>query len=81
MGRRKISIIGAGNVGATAAHWAAEKEMGDVVLVEANPEAHREVTRFHAVDGKTWNTPSFPAPFLLVRNDEEAACYELPLIP
>ena len=34
MGRKKISIIGAGFVGATAAHWAAEKELGDVILVD-----------------------------------------------
>ena len=34
MARKKISIIGAGFVGATAAHWAAEKELGDVVLVD-----------------------------------------------
>ena len=34
MGRKKITIVGAGNVGATAAHWAAEKEIGDVVLVD-----------------------------------------------
>ncbi len=34
MKRNKISIIGAGFVGATAAHWAAEKELGDVVLVD-----------------------------------------------
>jgi len=34
MKRMKISIIGAGFVGATAAHWAAEKELGDVVLVD-----------------------------------------------
>lgn len=32
--RFKISIIGAGNVGATAAHWAAAKELGDVVLLD-----------------------------------------------
>jgi malate dehydrogenase len=32
--RPKITIVGAGNVGATAAHWAATKEMGDVVLVD-----------------------------------------------
>jgi malate dehydrogenase len=32
--RAKISIIGAGNVGATAAHWAAAKELGDIVLVD-----------------------------------------------
>jgi len=34
MGRKKISIIGAGFVGATAAHWAAEKELGDIVVVD-----------------------------------------------
>ena len=34
MNRRKISIIGAGNVGATCAHWAAMKQLGDVVLVD-----------------------------------------------
>lgn len=32
--RNKITVIGAGNVGATAAHWAASKELGDVVLVD-----------------------------------------------
>ncbi len=34
MKRNKISVIGAGNVGATAAHWAVSKELGDVVLVD-----------------------------------------------
>ncbi len=32
--RKKISIIGGGNVGATAAHWAASKELGDVCLLD-----------------------------------------------
>ncbi len=34
MKRSKISVIGAGNVGATCAHWAAVKDLGDVVLVD-----------------------------------------------
>src|SRR3954447_12410813 len=34
MRRAKITIVGAGNVGATAAHWAASKELGDIVLVD-----------------------------------------------
>ena len=34
MKRAKISIIGAGNVGATCAHWAASKELGDIVLLD-----------------------------------------------
>ena len=32
--RKKVSIIGAGNVGATAAHWIASKELADVVLID-----------------------------------------------
>jgi len=32
--RNKITIVGSGNVGATAAHWIASKELGDVVLVD-----------------------------------------------
>jgi malate dehydrogenase len=32
--RSKITIVGAGNVGATAAHWAVQQELGDVVLVD-----------------------------------------------
>jgi malate dehydrogenase len=34
MRRAKISIIGAGNVGATCAHWAVARELGDIVLVD-----------------------------------------------
>jgi malate dehydrogenase len=32
--RKKISIVGAGNVGSTAAHWIMAKELADVVLVD-----------------------------------------------
>jgi len=34
MKRAKISIVGAGNVGATTAHWCAAAELGDIVLVD-----------------------------------------------
>ena len=34
MKRAKISIIGAGNVGATTAHWCASMELGDIVLLD-----------------------------------------------
>jgi len=32
--RKKITIVGSGNVGATAAHWMASKELGDIVLID-----------------------------------------------
>ena len=34
MKRAKITVIGAGNVGATTAHWCASLELGDVVLLD-----------------------------------------------
>ncbi len=42
--RAKISIIGSGNIGGTCAHWAAAKELGDIVLLDIpikdKPELH-----------------------------------------
>lgn len=38
MRRAKITIVGAGNVGATCAHWCAASELGDVVLLDV-PQA------------------------------------------
>ena len=34
--RKKLAVIGAGFVGATTAHWAAQKELGDVVHLDVN---------------------------------------------
>ena len=34
--RKKIAVIGAGFVGSTCAHWAAQRELGDVVLLDIN---------------------------------------------
>ena len=34
--RKKITVVGAGFVGSTCAHWAASRELGDIVLVDIN---------------------------------------------
>jgi outer membrane protein assembly factor BamB len=54
-------------------------ESGEVALVEPAPDELRELTRFAALDGKTWNNPALAGRLLLVRNDREAACYRLPV--
>jgi len=54
-------------------------ESGDIVLVEAVPSERHELGRFQAIDGKTWNPPALAGRYLLVRNDREAACLELPI--
>jgi len=52
-------------------------ETGAVALVEANPFKHKELGRFQAIQGKTWNHPVVAHGKLFVRNGEEAACYQL----
>ena len=52
-------------------------ESGEAVLLEATPEAHRELGRFQAIEGKTWNHPAIAQGCLYLRNDEQIACYRL----
>ena len=54
-------------------------ESGDVVLLDPSPDGLRELTRFTALTGKTWNPPALAGEYLLVRNDKEAACFRLPV--
>jgi outer membrane protein assembly factor BamB len=54
-------------------------ESGELALVEANPERFVELARVQAIEGKTWNNLALAGPLLLVRNAEQAACFELPL--
>ena len=48
-----------------------------MALVEARPEGHKELARFEAIEGKTWNHPVVAGSKLYVRNSEWAACYDL----
>jgi outer membrane protein assembly factor BamB len=52
-------------------------EDGQVILLAANPDEHRELGRFQAIEGKTWNHPVIAHGRLYVRNAEEIACYDL----
>jgi len=53
-------------------------EKGEVALVQAVPDSFKEMARFKAIQGKTWNHPAVAHGKLFVRNAEEAACFELP---
>ena len=54
-------------------------EQGQVVLVAADPTAHRELASFQALKGKTWNHPVLVGDRLYVRNGQEAAAYKVEL--
>lgn len=52
-------------------------EQGELVLVEATPDEHRELGRFQAIEGKTWNNPVLVDGRIVVRNHLEMAVYDL----
>jgi outer membrane protein assembly factor BamB len=54
-----------------------QTEEGEMVMIEPSTAGLRELTRFQALEGKTWNPPALAGGLLLVRNDREAAAYDL----
>ena len=56
-----------------------QAESGEVVLVEATPDKHRELAKLEALHDKTWNHAALVGNILVLRNDREAAAFELPL--
>jgi outer membrane protein assembly factor BamB len=56
-------------------------ETGELALVEVSPKKYHELASIQALDeaNVTWNNLAFSAPYLLVRNAREVACYRLPI--
>ena len=52
-------------------------EKGEVILVAANPDEHKELGRIQAIKGKTWNYPAIAGGRLLMRNSNEMAAYDI----
>jgi malate dehydrogenase len=50
MARSKVTVVGAGNVGATCAHWIASREIADVVLIDIAGDPPGSVAKGKALD-------------------------------
>jgi outer membrane protein assembly factor BamB len=72
---------GYGQILLASDHLVVLTERGDLVLVEANAQDHRELARFSALTGKTWNYPVIVGGRLLVRNQTQMACFDVSPMP
>ncbi len=72
---------GYGQILLASGHLVVLTERGELVLVEANAQEHRELVRFSALTGKTWNYPVIVGGRLLVRNQTQMACFDVTPIP
>ncbi len=68
---------GYGQLLLASGHLIVLTESGEVILVKATPESHVEVSRFSAIEGRTWNHPALANGRLLVRNTTEMACFRI----
>lgn len=77
-GTEKWSIegFGYGNVLAVDGKILALSETGEIVLIEAKPEAYTELARYRALQGKCWNVPAFSDGRLYVRSTLEGVCLD-----
>jgi outer membrane protein assembly factor BamB len=54
-----------------------QSERGPVVLAQLSPKGMKELSSSPMLSSKTWNYPTLAGNYLLVRNDQEVACYAL----
>ena len=79
-GRRvwKKGRYGHGQVLLVSDRLLVQTESGEVVLLSATPDGHKQLGTLAALSDKTWNHAALAGKMLIVRNDREAACFRLP---
>src|SRR4030095_16497939 len=68
---------GYGQVLVASGHLIVMSDEGELALVKASADAYTEVTRFKALEGKTWNYPAIAGGRLFVRNANQMAVYKI----
>ena len=71
------SGFGQGNVILVDDRLLALNDQGELVVVEAQPAAYKEIARTQAVKGKCWSTPALSNGRIYVRSVMEGACFDV----
>ena len=69
--------FGQGNTISVDGKVLALADSGDLVVVEAAPQAYKELARVKAVAGKCWSTPAVSNGCIFVRSTDEGACLQV----
>jgi outer membrane protein assembly factor BamB len=69
--------FGQGNVILVGDRLVALAEDGNLVIVEATPDAYKEIARTRAFTDKCWTTPAFSDGKVFVRSISEGACFDV----
>ena len=69
--------MGKGSLIFTDGMFVVLSELGELLLVEATPEAYRELASQQVLEGRCWTPPSLWAGRLYLRNHTEAICLDL----
>jgi outer membrane protein assembly factor BamB len=75
--RWKARGFGHGSLMLADGHLYVLSDRGSLALVEATPAAYREVARFEPLTGKCWTMPSLADGRLFVRDEAEAAAFDV----
>jgi outer membrane protein assembly factor BamB len=69
--------FGAGQVILAGGKVLALADDGELVVVDPDSSAYKEVSRFQAIAGKCWSTPAMSDGHIYVRSTKEGACFEV----
>ncbi|RYD38535.1 MAG: alcohol dehydrogenase [Verrucomicrobiaceae bacterium] len=67
--------FGPGNVILSKDRLLVLSDKGELVLIEAKPDAYKELARADVLDGKCWSTPTVAGGFIFARSTKQAACF------
>ena len=73
--------FGPGGVILAGGSLVALSDRGEVVLIDPQPAAYKELARTKAIEGKCWNNPSLSGGRLFVRGTKEGACLDVAPAP
>ena len=52
-------------------------DRGKLALIEATPEAYKELAQAQVIEGKSWTSPTLDNGKIYLKNQKEMACYDL----